>query len=321
MAKRVLVVAGREGVAPALQLQIELWGRILDFTLAASGNEALWEVRGSPYDLVLAPWQLPEMNGIEFAEVVQALSPAAKVVLIGVPITPALRSQAKALDIYALLAESSPQEVAVLISRALEIALPRRRPTPTPAPQVEPEPAPAPLPTHPKPAPPKPQPAVEKTSTVETEPTPAAKPAAPPAKEPTPPLPVQVTLSTAQQAAVRRALQDLLISIGPQVAVLLNAGGEILVAEGSPGSLNMEGLCARAVATMVGSDDVAEFLGDEHIFGLGLLVGSRYDIYTFTVTDTTVLLLVFDKTILEGKLGSVWLYTRKLVEELQDRLA
>jgi len=96
--------------------------------------------------------------------------------------------------------------------------------------------------------------------------------------------------------------------------------GEVLVTDGSSGNLDLVGLSSRAVATMVGSDDIAEFLGDEHLLGLGLFVGSRYDVYTFTVTDKTVLLLVFDKTILEGKLGSVWLYTRKIVEELQATL-
>lgn len=292
MARRVLIVAGREGYAPALQAQIELWGDNLDFTLAASGNEALWEIRGSPYDLVLAPAQLPEMAGMEFAEVVQALSPATKVVLVGVKITPALQSQAEALHLFALLPEVSVQEVATVIGRALDLPVPRPKPPPPPSPKEAPPPVP------PKAPPPQ-------------------KPAAPP--PPSPPVP-KVTLTPAQQEAVRRALRDLVVSIGPQMALLVDVTGEALLAEGSAGDMPMSTLAARMAAGLAGAGELARVLKDEKFLGLSLFSGSRYDLYAFTVTSTTVLLLVFDKMVVESKLGSVWLYTRRIVEELRAAL-
>lgn len=292
MARRVLIVAGREGYAPALQAQIELWGDSLDFTLAASGNEALWEIRGSPYDLVLAPAQLPEMAGMEFAEVVQALSPATKVVLVGVKITPALESQAEALHLFALLPEVSVQEVATVIGRALGLPVPRPKPPPPPPPKEAPPPVP------PKAPPPR-------------------KPAAPP--PPAPPAP-KVTLTPTQQEAVRRALRDLVVSIGPQMALLVDVTGETLLAEGSAGDMPMSTLAARMASGLAGVGELARLLKDEKFLGLSLFSGSRYDLYAFTVTPTTVLLLVFDKMVVESKLGSVWLYTRRIVEELRAAL-
>lgn len=297
MARRVLIVAGREGYAPALQAQIELWGESLDFTLAASGNEALWEIRGSPYDLVLAPAQLPEMAGMEFAEVVQALSPATKVVLVGVKITPALQSQAEALHLFALLPEVSVQEVATVIGRALGLAVPRPKPPP---PKEAPPPAP---PKAPPPAPPKAPP--------------PQKPVAPPPSAPPAP---KVTLTPAQQEAVRRALRDLVVSIGPQMALLVDVTGEALLAEGSAGDLPISTLAARMASGLAGAGELARLLKDEKFLGLSLFSGSRYDLYAFTVTPMTVLLLVFDKMVVESKLGSVWLYTRRIVEELRVAL-
>ncbi len=315
MPKRVLVVAGREGVAPALQVQIELWGDTLDFSLAASGNEALWEIRGSPYDLVLAPWQIPEMTGMEFAEVVQALSPATRVVLVGAPVTPALQSQADSLRIFALLPDITPQEVAVVVSRALAVPLPRPRPAPPPpareapvqpAPAAAARPAPAPAPTQPAPAAARPAP---------VQPAPAtARPA------PAQPAP-KVALTRDQKEAVGRALRDLLASIGPQVALLASAAGEPLVIEGTSGDLHLPALAARAVGSLAGAGDLAQLLGDDTMLGLSLFTGSRYDVYAFFITADASLVLVFDKRIVEGKLGSVWLYTRRVVEELRGVLA
>jgi len=303
MAKRVLAVSGREGIAPALQVQIELWGDGLEFTLAASGNEALWEIRGSPYDLVISPWQLPEMNGMEFAEVVQALSPATKVVLVGVPqITPPLQSQAERLQLFALLPEVAPQDVAAVISRALGVSLPR------------PKPAPAPPPPPPQEEPPPPKPAAA------ARPKPAV--AAPqPETPPAPPPPPRVTLNKAQIDTVRRALRDIVAAVGPQVAFLASAAGDPLVVEGNPGDLPLPAIAAKAAAGLVGLSDLARLLNEDRFLGLSLFNGARYDVYLFTITAATSLFLIFDKRIVESKLGSVWLYTRRVVDDLAAALS
>jgi len=300
MAKRVLAVAGREGVAPALQVQIELWGDSLEFSLAASGNEALWEIRGSPYDLVLSPWQLPEMNGMEFAEVVQALSPATKVVLIGVPkVTPPMQSQAERLQILALLPEVTPQDIAAVISRALGIALPRPKPAPPPPPDEKP--------------------AATKPAPTRSKPEVAAQPAS--ASQSPPPEPPPVTLTKAQTQAVRRALRDVIASVGPQVAFLASVSGEPLVIEGNPEDLPLSAVATQVAAGIVGLSDLARLLREEKFLGLNLFNGARYDIYVFTITEATSLFLIFDKQIVESKLGSVWLYTRRVVDDLSAALA
>lgn len=296
MAKRVLVVAGREGIAPAFQTQIELWGDSLEFALAASGNEALWEIRGSPYECVLAPWQIPEMTGLEFAEVVQALSPATKVVLVGAPITPPLQSQAERLRVFALLPEVSPQEVAAVLSRALGMPLPRPKP-PAPPPREEPPP-------------PREEPA----------PPPKKETAPPPKKEPAPPPAPKVTLTSAQAESVQRALRELVASVGPQVAFLSSAAGDPLVVEGSGGELPLPALAARMAAALAASGDLTRLLSDEQSLCLSLFSGARYDVYAFTITEATALLLVLDKRIVESKLGSIWLYTRRIVEDLRNAL-
>lgn len=348
MAKRVLVVSSQEGFAPVLQMQIELWGGILDFTLAASANEALWEVRGSPYELVLAPWQLPEMTGIEFAEVVQALSPASRLILIGAPVTPALQSQAEGLNVVALLGEVSPQEVAIVMSRTLDLPLPPAAATSQAESMVQSEPVAQPsdallpgdvgtaaagpgvvtaLPTEFSPLPVLPE---EPVAAAQWEVAQVSEPGElepielePVQLETAPPEPAgpTVVLTALQEEDVRQALRELLASVGPQAVVLVGGVGDPLVVEGAVQGLPLRSLSERAVSALENVDAMAQLLQDENLRGFALFVGSRFDVYAFAVTEATLLLMIFDKTVVEGKLGSVWLFTRRVVEELQRVLS
>ncbi|MGC8874489.1 MAG: hypothetical protein ACP5SI_08605 [Chloroflexia bacterium] len=317
MAKRALVVAARDGMAPSLQTQVELWGGAVDWTVATSANEALWEVRGSPYDLVLAPWQLPEMTGIEFAEVVLALSPGTRVVLVGVPVTPALRNQAQALGVFGLLPDAEPQQVAALISRALELPIPQPPPSTIPVPGKPPSPPGTGR-----------QPSASAGATVPSSARQALRPV--PAKPPEvdsarPAVSAEtrspITWTPEQRERVRRALQELLASIGPLLALLVDAQGKILMHEGPVQVPEADGLAAQAVRVLAARESMAPLLGDEHPMGFLFFTGARYDLYAFPVTEATVLLLVFDRVLGEGKLGPVWLYARRSVEELRGALS
>jgi DNA-binding NarL/FixJ family response regulator/predicted regulator of Ras-like GTPase activity (Roadblock/LC7/MglB family) len=316
-------VAGREGTASALHTQVELWGNVVDWTVATSANEALWEVRGSPYDLVLAPWQLPEMTGIEFAEVVLALSPATKVVLVGVPVTPALHNQAQALGVFGLLSDADPERVAALISRALEIPIPE---TALAAPQAEEKrPAAAPPKAMPKPPLSSPQVSVPPRAREALRPIPsrpAAQAGAEPLRPPTLGMePRAVSWTPEQQERVRSALQALLTSVGPLLGLLVDAQGQVLLQEGSVRFPKATELAAHAVRILGVREEAARLLGDEHLLGVLFLTGARYDLYAFGVTETIVLLLVFDRAVAEGKLGPVWIYARRAVEELRSILS
>jgi hypothetical protein len=236
------------------------------------------------------------MNGMEFAEVVQALSPATKVVLTEAPITPPLQSQAERLHLFALLPEVSAQEVTALVSRALGVAPPQPGPARPPK-EAAPEPPVAPA-------------AAESRAEASRQP-----------ELPTPPLAPQVTLTPAQRETVRRALRDLLASVGPQVAFLADLSGEPLVLEGNPGDLPLPALAARMASSLSGLGELARLVADGKFLGLSLFTGTRYDIYTFTITEATALFVVFDKRVVESKLGSVWLYTRRMVEELRGALS
>ena len=105
------------------------------------------------------------------------------------------------------------------------------------------------------------------------------------------------------------------------MAFLASTAGDPLVVEGNPGDLPLPAVATQAAAGLQGMGDLARLLHEEKFLGLSLLTAARYDIYAFTITAATALFLVFDKRIVESKLGSVWLYTRRVVDELSTALA
>jgi hypothetical protein len=110
-------------------------------------------------------------------------------------------------------------------------------------------------------------------------------------------------------------------SVGPQAAFLASAAGTPLVIEGSGGGLPLPALAAPMAAALSRASELAGLLPDEASLGLSLFSGARYDVYAFTITEAAALLLIFDKRMVESKLGSVWLYTRRIVEELRNALS
>lgn len=317
MPKRALMVAGPDGMAPALQMQIELWGDAVDWTVATSANEALWEVRGSPYVLVVAPYQMPDMGGMDFAEVVLKLSPATRVVLVGVPMSPAIQNRAQALGVFGLLSDAEPQQVAALISRALDLPIPVPGPGLTPPATRPASPGLAPQATSPSRAP------VPSRAQQALRPTPARPVGGTEAGYTAPPVRAgrAATWTPEQQERVVRALQELVAAIGPLLALLVDTGGQVLLREGGVRVPEAEDLAFQAVQLLSLREEMARRLADDRLTGFLFFTGARYDLYAFPVTEASVLLLVFDRALAEGKLGPVWVYARKCVEELRSALS
>ncbi len=48
--------------------------------------------------------------------------------------------------------------------------------------------------------------------------------------------------------------------------------------------------------------------------------GTRYEIYAFNVGQRFILTVVFDKNVNAGKLGSVWVYTRRVIRQLETTI-
>src|SRR5215212_1643065 len=78
MAYRLLVVPGDSEALRALQSQLadDVVVQVLD-----SANDALWEVRNTPPEVIVANVQLPGMSGMDLAEILPNFGVRTRVVL------------------------------------------------------------------------------------------------------------------------------------------------------------------------------------------------------------------------------------------------
>jgi len=77
---RILVIDDEKGIRNTLKEVLEYEGHQVD--VAGNGPEGLELFRGSNYDIVLCDIKMPEMDGIEVLEKLNAYSPDAPVIII-----------------------------------------------------------------------------------------------------------------------------------------------------------------------------------------------------------------------------------------------
>ncbi len=78
--KKVLVVDDNLTTRNILKRQLEIWKLIP--TLASSGVEALEQIAAAPFDLVLTDMKMPEMDGIQLAEMIKKSHPDLAIILL-----------------------------------------------------------------------------------------------------------------------------------------------------------------------------------------------------------------------------------------------
>src|SRR5690349_16051519 len=140
MAYRLLIVPGDNEELRALpgQLADDVEVRVLD-----TANDALWEVRNSPPEVIVADMELPGMSGMDLAEILPNFGVPTRVVLWSRAPNRKAAEQAATHGVHTFL--NGPLSSSQLHD-AVYHALGRGEEAAQAAPVVVPEPAPAPEP-------------------------------------------------------------------------------------------------------------------------------------------------------------------------------
>ncbi|HEY4690119.1 MAG TPA: response regulator [Anaerolineae bacterium] len=117
---------------------------------------------------------------------------------------------------------------------------------------------------------------------------------------------------------ISQRLSDLRFEVGAQCILLANRRGQLIAEVGLT-----EGLTPPTLAELIGGSftslfDVARYLHEGHAFNLTYHEGVRYDIYAANVGDHFFLTLVFDRRQGASRIGMVWLYTKRAIQDLLD---
>jgi DNA-binding NarL/FixJ family response regulator len=332
MAYRLLIIPGDNADLRALsgQLAEDVEVQVLD-----SANDALWEVRNSPPAAIVADMELPGMSGMDLAEILPNFGVPTRVVLWSRVPDHKAAEEAASHGVHTFLngpLSSSELHDAVYhaLGRGEEVV----------APAVAPEPVVAPEPTPPAPTPPAvaahteggPDLLRRRRIAPPIEPerprrAAAAQPAAPPAVEqparkPAPrPRGGSLVLTEANLKSIRARLEMLSQDIGSQCILLANRAGMVLTEVGITSGLPTMILLPLLSTSFSTAGQISQMLREEESTALYMHEGNRYDLYCFDILQSFMLVIVFDKGgATTAKIGSVWVYAKRAIRDMQELL-
>ncbi len=120
---------------------------------------------------------------------------------------------------------------------------------------------------------------------------------------------------------VSQRLTDLRFEVGAQCILLSDTGGRLLAEVGLTDGLSPESLTQLMGGGFISLFEVARHLHEGHAFNLTYHEGVRYDIYAANVGDHLYLTLVFDRRQGASRIGMVWLYTKRAIQDLLDSIS
>ncbi len=350
MASPIMIVPGKNVVLNYIARQMDGLG---DVAVLGSANDVLWQARQTPPRIVLADVQLDDMSGAELAEILPNFAPQSRILICG-QAAPEVASQIRAVGAEYVLLEGSSAEAVRTVYAALDMAPPPTLPSTgelrqgppaetrsTPAtPSRPPKAAPgtgslpsqgAAAPSAPS-APPK---AVSGTGPLPDQ-GPAARPASPapatvPAAREAPSAPAPASAEAfgssgalvmqPQQYQVLLRLLDLVAKeVGAQSVLLIDPAGMVLVQSGALPGVVMELIGPMLATSFSTTSQLARHLQDKNTNATYVHEGDRYDIYAFNISYRVSLLIMFDKRINPGKLGTVWVYAKRAMKQMQQIL-
>jgi predicted regulator of Ras-like GTPase activity (Roadblock/LC7/MglB family) len=94
----------------------------------------------------------------------------------------------------------------------------------------------------------------------------------------------------------------------------------VLVQWGSLPSVVMEMTGPLLATSFSTAHQLARHLQEQDSSAVYIHEGTRYDIYAFNISYRVILIVMFDKRVNPGKLGTVWVYAKRAMKQLQQIL-
>jgi two-component system chemotaxis response regulator CheY len=114
---RILVVDGSKAMRNIVMRAVRQAGFQATFAEAADGAQALEAIRSSPPALVLADWNMPEMNGMELLENLRAEGSREKMGFVTSESDPAIRARAfRAGALFMLTKPFTPDSIKAVLA-------------------------------------------------------------------------------------------------------------------------------------------------------------------------------------------------------------
>lgn len=121
---------------------------------------------------------------------------------------------------------------------------------------------------------------------------------------------------TEQLDKITQRLSDLRYEVGAQCVVLSDRSRQIIAETGFTEGLQLDKLVALMSNGFEPSQELGQLLRQDRSLNLHYHEGTRYDIYMTTVGEQFFITLIFDRRQGASRVGMVWLYTKRAVQDL-----
>ncbi|MGC9356669.1 MAG: response regulator [Anaerolineae bacterium] len=120
---------------------------------------------------------------------------------------------------------------------------------------------------------------------------------------------------------IARVLERLRYDIGARCIFLADMQGQLLTEVGSTEGLNSTMLLTLLAGGFATNAELARQFGGGEAINFNYHEGSRHDIYSVNVGEDLILAMVYDRQVQKSRIGLVWLYTRRTLDELLEILS
>lgn len=125
------------------------------------------------------------------------------------------------------------------------------------------------------------------------------------------------SLSGEYLEAIGRRLMELQIDADAAAVVLVDLMGQIIARAGNVRELDITTIVSLLAASFATTSEMSRQLQEtRRTFNLTFHEGQRYDIYSSNIGSALFLVLVFDRDIYAPKIGMVWLYIKRSIQDV-----
>jgi len=125
-----------------------------------------------------------------------------------------------------------------------------------------------------------------------------------------------VGLSDGQIERLAQRLTDLRYEVGAQCISLADRGGQLVAEVGLTHGIASAQLALLMSQRLVTERETNRLLNEDRSYDLQYHEGARYDVYASNVGNRFSLTLIFDRRMGASRIGMVWLYTKRAIQDL-----
>ncbi len=124
-------------------------------------------------------------------------------------------------------------------------------------------------------------------------------------------------LSDERLASITKRLGDLRLDIGAQQIILADIVGDLITYVGDIRKLDTDTFIPVVAIGLASSFELSSYFQEKWLgFNLNYHEGERYAVYSANVGTELFLTFVFDQRVRTSKVGTVWYYSKRVIEEL-----